>query len=166
MPKFTALVHACQEDAPRLEVTLRSLDVANDILLINEEHDPEIKKIGRRFGARERNGVAGVTAGAYLMDAFHHWILVVRPGEELSEELRHSLDEWRRNNKKDDSYGYKVMIAEQNGAKAHPLAPELRLVNRRQINWIGELPPNMDGPSLAGALLRHDRHQQQERLAS
>ncbi len=164
MPKFTLLVHACSADAPQLEVTLRSADVANDILLINEERNPEIKRIGRKFWVRERDGVAGVTAGAFLMDAFHHWILVVRPGEELSEELCKNLMGWR-SRKKDDSQGYRILVAEQNGTKAHPLAPELRLVNRRHINWIGELPPNLDAPSLLGALLRHERDRE-ERLAS
>jgi hypothetical protein len=165
MPKFTAIVHACSEDVPFLERTLQSLDVASDILLINEERDSEIKAIGRRHLVREKNGVQGVTAGAYLMDAFHPWILVIRPGEELSDELRRNLDEWRRN-KKDESNGYRPLVVEQNGSKAHPLAPELRLVNRRQVNWIGEIPPNMEAPTLPGALLRHERGQQEERLAS
>ena len=165
MPKFTAIIHACGDDVPALETTLRSADVASDILLINEEHNPEIKKIGRRFWARERNGVPGVTAGAYLMDAFHHWILVLCPGEELSEELRNNLKEWR-GNKKDNSQGYRIMLAEANGERLHPLAPELRLVNRNHINWTGELPPNMEAPLIPGALLRHDRHQREERLAS
>jgi hypothetical protein len=124
-----------------------------------------VKRLARRFWARERSGVPGVTAGAYLMDAFHHWILVLRPGEELSEELQKSLKEWK-SKKKDDSSGYRLLIAEQNGQKVHPLAPELRLVNRRQINWTGELPPNMEAPLLPGALLRHEREQEQERLAS
>jgi hypothetical protein len=165
MPKFTVIVHASAEDVPCLERTLQSADIASDILLINGEHDPEIKKIGRRFLARERTGVPGVTAGAYLMDAFHHWILVIRPGEELSEELRKNLDEWRHQ-KKDDSCGYRLLIVEQNGDKAHPLAPELRLVNRQQVNWIGELPPNMEAPTLPGALLRHEQYQEENRLAS
>jgi hypothetical protein len=165
MPKFTTIVHACTQDLPCLERSLQSADVASDILLINEERDPQVKAIGRRFHAREKNGVQGVTAGAYLMDAFHPWILVLRPCEELSEELRKSLDEWRRN-KKDDSQGYRLLVVEQDGNRSHPLAPELRLVNRRQVNWIGEMPPNMEAPILPGALLRHERRQDQEQLAS
>ena len=165
MPKFTAIIHACSEDVLDLETTLRSADVASDILLINEEHDPEVKRIGRRYWARERNGVPGVTAGAYLMDAFHHWILVLRPGEELSEELRKNLKEWR-GNKKDDSHGYRVMLAEPNGGNLHPLTPELRLVNRHHINWTGELPPNMDAQLIPGPLLRHEHQEREERLAS
>jgi hypothetical protein len=39
-------------------------------------------------------------------------------------------------------------------------------VNRRQVNWIGEIPPNMEAPTLPGALLRHERGQQEARLAS
>jgi hypothetical protein len=165
MPKFTAIVHACAEDLPGLERTLRSADIASDILLINEEKNPEIKKIGRRFLVRERTGVPGVTAGAYLMDAFHHWILVIRPGEELSEELRKNLDEWRHQ-KEDESCGYRLLVVEQNGEKAHPLAPELRLVNRHQVNWIGEMPPNMEAPTISGALLRHEEQREEDRLAS
>lgn len=165
MPKFTTIIHACPADVPQLAVTLQSADVSSDILLINQEHSPEVKAVARRFWVRERSGVPGVTAGAYLMDAFHHWILVLRPGEELSEELQKNLKEWR-STKKDDSHGYRLMLAEQNGHKAHPLTPELRLVNRHHINWTGELPPNMDAPLLPGPLLRHERHDEQERLAS
>ena len=61
---------------------------------------------------------------------------------------------------------HSVWLAEANGERVHPLAPELRLVNRNHINWTGELPPNMEAPVIPGALLRHDRHQREERLAS
>lgn len=165
MPKFTVIVHAGAEDVPCLEQTLQSANAASDILLINEERIPAINRIGRRFRVRERTGVPGVTAGAYLMDAFHPWILVLRPGEELSQELQRTLKQWRRK-KTDESCGYRLGVVEQNVDKSHPLAPELRLVNRHQVNWIGELPPNMEAPMLPGALLRHEHHQEEQRFAS
>src|SRR5512147_2960840 len=105
MPKFTALVFARREDAPHLDRALASLKVASDLLLINADGDPEIKQIGRRHRARLKKGIPGVTPGAYLMDGFHDWILLLRPSEALSNDLVRSVAEWKRR-KKDESRGY------------------------------------------------------------
>src|SRR5512146_1862388 len=105
MPKFTALVFARKEDGPHLDRALGSLKVANDLLLVNADADPEIKQIAHRHRARQKSGIAGVTPGAYLMDAFHHWLLVLRPFEALSNDLIRSLEVWKRR-RKDESNGY------------------------------------------------------------
>ena len=165
MPKFTALVFARKEDAPYLERALESLKVANDRLLINADCAGEIKNIARRHHARRKNGIAGVTPGAYLMDAFHHWILILRPFEALSNDLIRSLDEWKRR-KKDESRGYALAVLQQNGTRWRAEDPELRLVNRRLINWIGELPDNQSAPVLPGPLLQYETQEREEKLAS
>ncbi len=162
MPKFSALVYARPEDASCLDRTLESLKVANDILLINADRDPEIKRIARHHHARYKNGIPGVTPGAYLMDAFHHWILVIRPLEALSNELIRSLDDWKKR-KKDESRAYAFAVQCQSGHRWHMQSPELRLVNRRLVNWIGELPHNGNAPVLPGPLLRYDTETQQEK---
>lgn len=165
MPTFTALVFAKQEDSAHLDRALESLKIANDRLLINADGDPEIKRIGRRHHVRHKNGIPGVTPGAYAMDAFHHWILVLRPDEALSNDLIRSLQEWRKC-KKDNAHGYSFAVLQQNGHAWHPRHPELRLVNRHFVNWIGELPHNGNAAILPGPLLRYETEEQEQRLAS
>jgi hypothetical protein len=165
MPKFTAFVFAHEDDTVHLDRALESLKVANDVLLINADRSPEIKRIGRKHHAREKNGIPGVTPGAYAMDAFHQWVLVLRPFEALSNELIRSLQEWRKR-KKDESQGYCFGVLEQEGHKWRNRVPEFRLANRKYVNWIGELPENGNAPVLPGPLLRYETGEQQQRLAS
>ena len=165
MPKFTALVYTRAEDEPYLQRALESLRVANDVLLINGDRTPEIRSMARHYSARERIGVPGVTPGAYLMDAFHHWILVLRPFEELSNDLIRSLQEWKRR-KKDETHGYLLGVLQQNGNGWNPVSQELRLVNRHHVNWMGELPPKMNAPVLPGPILRYERDTEEQRLVS
>jgi hypothetical protein len=48
-----------------------------------------------------------------------------------------------------------MAIREQNGAGWKPVEAEMRLANRKQINWTGDLPPaNPKLPALAGHILR------------
>lgn len=165
MPKFTALVFARKVDAPYLDRALASLKVANDRLLINADGDREIKNIAGRHDARQKNGIPGVTPGAYLMDAFHHWILILRPFEALSNDLIRSLDDWKKC-KKDESRGYAFKRLRQSGTRWHAEDSELRLVNRHLINWIGELPENQSAPVLPGPLLQYETEGQEQKLAS
>ncbi len=165
MPKYSAIIYASSGDRELLERTLQSLQVCDDMLLINADADQEIRSIGRRLHARMKNGIPGVTPGAYLMDTYHQWILVLRPGEAISDELRNSLRDWHRQ-KRDENPGFRFSVLEQNhfGWRLRP--PELRLVNRRKINWTGELPPNSDAPTLRGPLLRFSRDEDQQKVAS
>ncbi|HEU5401095.1 MAG TPA: hypothetical protein VFU86_07045 [Terriglobales bacterium] len=165
MPKFTALIYARTGDSAYLDRALESVKLASDPLIINADCDPEIKKIASRHHARHKHGIAGVTPGAYLMDAFHHWILVLRPFEALSNDLIRSLDQWKRR-KKDESRGYAFARLLQNGTRWKAEDPELRLVNRRLINWIGELPDNQSAPILPGPLLQYETEEYEQRIAS
>jgi hypothetical protein len=48
-----------------------------------------------------------------------------------------------------------MAIREQNGHGWKFLPAEMRLVNRRQVNWIGDLPPkDPNAPSLQGQIVR------------
>lgn len=46
-------------------------------------------------------------------------------------------------------------MREQNGSGWNELAPEVRLINRKLLNWVGELPPAQHCDiTLSGDLLR------------
>lgn len=164
MPKFSAIVYASIDDEHLLEKTLHSLDVAQDVLLINADSSDNIREIGRRFHARVKQGIPGVTAGAYLMDTYFPWILVIRPAEALSDELRQSLEQWRHQKHEGDA-GYRFVVLDQDDGAWIECEPELRLVDRRKFNWTGELPPNAYGPILSGALLRYAAEARTQKVA-
>jgi len=165
MPKFSALVYAQSEGSSSLERTLRSLQIADDVLLINADDADEIRELGRRFRTRIKTGIPGVTPGAYVMDTYYDWILVLRPGEAVSDELCQSLSDWRRQ-KRNDDLGFRFAVLGQDGGNWRQRPTELRLVNRRKINWIGELPPNTDAPSLRGPILRYETESPARQIAS
>lgn len=164
MPKLSAIIYASSGDERFLERTLRSLEVAHDVLLINADCNDEVRNIGHRFHARIKQGIPGVTPGAYIMDAYYPWILVLRPEEVLDAELIRSLQEWKCQ-KHDDNPGYRFAVLEQKDDEWIQRKPELRLVDRRKINWTGELPPDADGPKLPGTLLRYDIEGEEQRVA-
>jgi len=83
--------------------------------------------------------IPGVSAGAYAMDSFYDWVLVLRPGEWLSSQTVDGLRRWREQ-KKDTETGYELPVHSAQGSTR-----ALRLVNRQQMNWTGELPPKSGG---------------------
>ena len=129
MPKFTALVRG-GEDPEALERTLASLKSASDILVLHDGKTA-VEKIAHRHGARTRNRIPGVTLGAYAMEGFYPWTLVVKAGDEVSPESELALQDWRKV-KQDDNEFYCLQKD-----TPHPLV----LVNRARVNWIGEDPP-------------------------
>ena len=137
MPRFTALVYEA-DDATALDRTLNCLSVASDILvLLNGNHETE--KVAHKHSARVREHIPGVTVGAYTMDGFYPWTLVIRAGDELGPESLLALQEWRQL-KEDSSALYRL----QGDSPYLPV-----LVNRDRVNWIGDSPsvPN-DAPLL------------------
>lgn len=130
VPKFTVFIHA--SGIHGLARTLRAARIAADILVVHDG-DAAVQRLCLRYGARDKIQIPGVTPGAYAMDAFHNWLLLLRPGEELGEETLQALAEWRRK-PDDDCAGYLIRA----GDGSHP---QLRFVNRAMVNWIGELPP-------------------------
>lgn len=95
--------------------------------------DPAVERVCLRYGTRDKIYVPGVSPGAYAMDAFHDWLLLLKPGEELSGDAVEALKQWRalRN---DPCAGYLIRCGDDR-------SPQLRLVNRALVNWIGEFPP-------------------------
>jgi hypothetical protein len=134
MPKFTALVHI-DEASKKAEDTLRSVAIANDLLVILDPDDKPLRRLVRKVRGRIKTTIPGVSPGAYAMDSYHDWVLVLRPGEVLDEQCAEALKDWKKQ-KEDDEPGHRVRIL-RNGNPVETL----RLVNRLKINWTGELPP-------------------------
>ncbi|HZU29642.1 MAG TPA: hypothetical protein VFB79_00915 [Candidatus Angelobacter sp.] len=152
--KFSALLHVC--DCERsLGRTLDSLRPCDEVLVVDHGSKDETVKVAREHGARVINAVPGVDRGAYAQDARNLWILCLLPEEALAEDLEASLFEWCEAEHDINQMGFNVAIREQNGAGWKTLDAEMRLANRKQINWTGELPPlNPNAPTLAGYILR------------
>jgi hypothetical protein len=130
VPKFTALIHTSSVHG--LALTLRSARVASETLVIHPS-DGAVERLCMRYGARDTIHVPGVTPGAYAMDAFHDWLLLLLPGEELSDDLFIALAKWRRQ-RRDERVGYLIRSGED-------FSPQFRLVNRAKVQWVGDQPP-------------------------
>lgn len=128
VPKFTALIQA--RSLQGLAETLRSARLAQETLVISAGN-AAIYRLCTRHGARCKPLVPGVSAGAYAMDAFYDWLLLLYSGEQLTPELQQALIEWRH--RPDNSAGYLIHCRDG--------APQLRLVNRAKVNWTADLPP-------------------------
>jgi len=152
--KITALIHT-QDNARSLGSALDSLRQCDECIVVDHGSRDETVKVAKEHGARVINAVPGVNRGAYAQDARNNWVLCLLPQEALAEELEASLFEWREAEHEDATLGFNVAIREQNGAGWKALRPEMRLANRKQINWTGDLPPeNPEAAALAGHIVR------------
>jgi len=154
MTKITALLYT-RNDSLRLGRALDSLRPCDEVLVIDDNSEDDTVRVARENGAHIRTSIPGVTHGAYAMDASHDWILCLRPSEALSEELEASLLEWKGQDQDESLACCEVTVREQNDHGWHQLGPEVRLVNRKLLNWVEELPPNQHCDiTLRGDLLR------------
>jgi glycosyltransferase involved in cell wall biosynthesis len=152
--KISALIHACDNERS-LGRALDSLRPCDEVIVVDHNSNDDTAKIAREHGARVIAGVPGVDRGAYSQDARNQWILCLLPQEALAEELEAALFEWSEAEHEEAQMGFNMAIREQNGAGWKSLPPEMRLANRQQINWTGDLPPsNPNAPALAGYILR------------
>ena len=154
MTKISALLHT-RNDAFRLGRTLESLRPCDEVVVIDDGSEDDSAKVARLYGATLKLAIPGVTFGAYAVDASYDWVLCLRPNEALSGELEASLLEWKNGTPDDGVPCYKLSVREQNGNGWQECLPEVRLVNRRLMNWVGELPANQKCEmTLSGDLLR------------
>jgi hypothetical protein len=159
MPKISALVQIANNDR-QLGRALESLRPCDEVIVVNHGAGEGILKMAREHGARIIQGVTGVEHGAYAQDARHDWILCLRPDESVAEDLEASLLEWKQSDPAEDHLGYSIPIREQIGRRWRSLAPELRLANRRRINWTDDRPPQALGAhALEGHILRIPQHE-------
>jgi len=140
MPKITALLHT-HNDALRLGRALDSLRPCDEVLVVDDQSEDDTEKIAREHGAVFKTAIPGVTAGAYAVDATNDWILCLRPNESLSDDLEAALFEWKEQEPPETVACYSVPVrGDSNNGEAKPI--EVRLINRKKINWVGEMPPD------------------------
>jgi hypothetical protein len=152
--KISALIHAC-DNARSLGRALDSLRPCDEVIVVDHGSKDETVKVAREHGAKVMNAVPGVGRGAYAQNAGNQWILCLLPQEALAEELEASLFEWSAAEQDPNQMGFNMAVREQNGEGWKSLDAEMRLANRNQINWTGDLPPaNPKAPTLAGHILR------------
>jgi glycosyltransferase involved in cell wall biosynthesis len=152
--KITALIHTLDNERA-LGRVLDSLRPCDEVIVVDHGSRDATVKVAREHGARVIAAVPGVDRGAYSQDARNQWVLCLLPQEALAEELEASLFEWSEAEHEEGEMGFNVAIREQNGAGWKSLPPEMRLANRDQVNWIGDLPPaSPQAPTLAGHILR------------
>lgn len=153
MPKITALLHT-HNDALRLGRALDSLRPCDEVLIIDADSEDDTERIAREHGANFKKAIPGVTPGAYAVDALNDWILCLRANESLSDDLEAALLEWKEKDPDAAIACYGMPIRQENNIGWHQHPPEVRLVNRARINWVGEMPPeDACGAVLSGDLL-------------
>lgn len=153
MPKITALIHT-HNDALRLGRALESLRPCDEVLVIDDCSEDDTARVAREHGATLKSSIPGVNPGAYVMDAAHDWILCLRPNETLSDHLEAALFEWKSQEHDETVVCYRVPIREEKDSGWQPSQPQVRLVNRKLVNWVGELPAEQNcDASLTGDLL-------------
>jgi len=149
MPKFTALLRT-HNDALRLGRALQSLRPCDEVLIIDDASDDGTADVAREYGAIFKSAIFGVSPGAYAMDSTHEWIFCLRPNESLSDDLEAALLAWKEQQPEESVACYRVPIREENGNGWQNRPPEVRLINRNRINWIGEMPPNQSDCAVLG----------------
>lgn len=141
MPRISALLHT-HNDALYLGRAIESLRPCDEVLIIDNNSEDDTVQVARQYGAIVKSAIPGVTFGAYAMDTTHAWVLCLHPNETLSECLEASLFEWKNMEPQDGVACYRISIREQNGHGWQNCPPEVRLVNRKLMNWVGEMPAN------------------------
>jgi glycosyltransferase involved in cell wall biosynthesis len=153
MPKISALIHA-QNDEHHLARLLETLRPCDQVLVIDHGSKDNTAKVARQYGAKVKPGIPGVENGAYAVDCEHAWVLCLLPNESLSEALEAGLFEWKETDP-EGTIGYTVRVRESTANGWRSLGRELRLANRKALNWTGSVPGNSPGAAeLNGDLLR------------
>jgi glycosyltransferase involved in cell wall biosynthesis len=156
MPKITALIHACN-NAPDLVRTFGSLHACDELLVVDHGSDDETEKVAKEHGAKFRVAILEVDECAYTVDASNDWILWIMPSEVVSEGMTCTLLEWKRQEPDEHTVGFAFNISEHDGEAWRSLGSQMRLVNRKGVNWTGMLPPDASNmQKLDGDLLRFE----------
>ncbi len=154
MPKITALIHT-RNDALRLGRALESLRPCDEVLVVDDASDDDTVKVAHQYGAYVKTAIPGVTPGAYAMDAAYDWVLCIEPNEALSEGLEASLIEWKDQEHPETLACCRITVREENQDGWQNRNPEVRLINRRLVNWRDKLPDEQPCDiTLTGELLR------------
>ena len=151
MPRITALLHTAN-DARRIGRALESLRCCDELLVVDHGSSDDTRKIAREYGARVEPASSPQDSGA--RHATHDWVLCLLPSEALSESLEATLLEWKQEDPGEAAaYALALRTETVNGWAHRP--PEVRLVHRGRLGWMGALPPRSgDALPLCGDLLR------------
>ncbi|MGH9493299.1 MAG: glycosyltransferase [Terriglobales bacterium] len=151
MPPISAILHTTN-DARSLGRALESLRSCDELLVVDHGSSDDTRKIAREYGVRVELAASPQDSGAE--HAAHDWVLCLLPSEALSESLEASILEWKQEDPGEAAaYALALRTETVNGWQHGP--PEVRLVHRRKLRWMGAVPPNTgDAPSLCGDLLR------------
>ena len=151
VPRITALLHTTN-DARRIGRALDSLRCCDELLLLDHGSADATLRIAREHGARVQPAASESDCGAAY--AAHDWVLCLLPSEALSESLEATLLEWKQEDP-GAAAAYLLALRQETVNGWQHCAPEVRLVDRRQVEWSGALPPHRDDAiSLCGDLLR------------
>ena len=155
VPKITAIVHA-SNDALRIGRAVESLRGCDEVIVVDHGSTDDTAIVAREYGALVKPGVPGVEPGAYIFDARFDWILCLLANESLHESAEAALHEWKDSDP-GEAPGFCLQVREEQPAGGwEALGAQLRLVNRKRMNWSDRLPPAVcDGQgSLPGEILR------------
>jgi glycosyltransferase involved in cell wall biosynthesis len=153
MPKITAIIHTLN-DGLRLGRALDSVRACDQVVVVDHGSTDNTEKVAKDHGAEFKKGIPGVDRGAYAVDAAHDWVFCLCANESFSEPLEAALFEWK-SVEHDDASAFSVNVREESDSGWKTLAGETRLINRRKINWTGDLPPTPTiSENLGGDLLR------------
>ena len=153
MPKMSTLIHT-NNDERRLGRTLETLRGCDEILVVDHGSTDKTLRIAREHGARVVKAVPGVDKGAYAIDCRNDWVLLLGPNEIVTESLEASLLKWKRA-KPGDCIGYAINVREQSIDGSTAAKREMRLVNRKRINWQGFAPASSpEAAVLPGDMIR------------
>jgi hypothetical protein len=154
MPKISALLHT-HNDALGLGRALDSLWPCDEVLVIDECSELRYCEGSATARSYPQERHPRNDFRAYAMDTFHDWVLCLRLYETLSDDLEASRVDWKNAEPADGVACYRFDVREQKQSGWQRCPPEVRLINRRLMNWVGEMPANQkfDLP-LSGDLLR------------
>ena len=158
MVKITALIHT-HNDGARIGRALESLRACDEILVVDHNSADDTIERAREHGATVITGVPGMDYGVHASDARYDWILCLLPIEAVSEVMEACLFNWKdlderaREIPAPGSFAFPVRAETENGWKE--LGAQTRLVNRKHMNWTGEIPQDdAVAEVLPGHLLR------------
>jgi glycosyltransferase involved in cell wall biosynthesis len=153
MPKITAIIHTSNDEL-RLGRALDSLRACDEVIVVDHGSNDKTERIARDHGAEFKKGIPGVDRGTYAVDARHDWILCLCANESIGEPLEAALFEWK-SKEHDDQSGYNIRVREETEQGWKSNSAETRLVNRKRMNWTGDLPPTTSVfETVGGDLLR------------
>src|SRR5437763_7603851 len=152
MPALSSLIHTSNHERT-LGRALETLRACDEILIVDHGSTDKTARIARQHGATIVKAIPGVDDGAYAIDCRNDWVLLLAPNEIVTESLEASLLQWKHV-KSDDSAGYAINVRQQ-GNDGEQAKKEMRLVNRKKINWQGFTPAAPDHAAvLPGDLIR------------